>query len=110
MEKEALNIALTRLTEALNVVELVTDESLTIKKLTSKSDHNLWFCAWTEQKGVSRTTVLLKKNSKNVNISFQQMILRIFSIVWIDVWHKSKSVRKCLAKVNACNFDKLHGI
>ena len=44
MEKEALNIALTRLTEALNVVELVTDESLTIKKLTSKSDHNLWFC------------------------------------------------------------------
>ena len=41
MEKDALNIALTRLREILNVVELATDASLTIKKLTSKSDQNL---------------------------------------------------------------------
>ena len=39
--KMALNIALTRQTEAINVVELVTDVSLTIKKLMGKLDHYL---------------------------------------------------------------------
>lgn len=61
MERQALQNALQRLQVSLNIVEVVTDASSTIKKL-------------------------LADNFATVFHS-------------LDVWHKSKSIRKCLAKV-----------
>ncbi|KAM7450088.1 hypothetical protein ABFA07_002191 [Porites harrisoni] len=70
MEKRALQSALQRLKGVLNVVEIVTDASSTIKKLIAD-----------EFQGVFHS---------------------------LDVWHKSKSIRKCLAKVgNLKDMEKI---
>ncbi|XP_068739095.1 uncharacterized protein [Montipora capricornis] len=61
MEKDALKNALSRLKNVLNVVELATDASSSIKKLIANEFGEVFHS--------------------------------------LDVWHKSKSIRKCLAKI-----------
>ena len=85
MEKEAVQHSLNRLIKEIKLVELVTDASTSVRALLGR----------------------LKCFKKSCNgkifytsILFQFLESQYKDIVYsLDVWHKSKSIKKCLAKV-----------